>query len=62
LLVKVENNHIEQALKVLKRKLQREGFFRELQKRRSYEKPSERRKRKFAEAVKRSRKLRTPSY
>ncbi len=55
-MVKVENNRVEHALRILKRQLQKEGFFKELQKRRSYEKPSERRKRKFAEAVKRSRK------
>ncbi len=57
MMVKVENNHVEHALRILKRQLQKEGFFKELQKRRSYEKPSERRKRKFAEAVKRSRKI-----
>lgn len=56
MIVKVENNHIEHALRILKRQLQKEGFFKELQKRRSYEKPSERRKRKFAEAVKRTKK------
>ena len=60
MMVKVENNHVEQALRVLKRQLQKEGFFRELQKRRCYEKPSERRKRKFAEAVKRTRKVDLP--
>lgn len=62
MIVKVENNHVDQALKILKRQLQKEGFFKELQKRRSYEKPSERRKRKFAEAVKRSRKLEIPNF
>jgi small subunit ribosomal protein S21 len=41
---------------VLKRKLQREGLFRELKRRRAYEKPSERRARKSSEAVRRARK------
>ena len=53
----VRDNNIDQALKALKRKLQREGFFRELRRRRAYEKPSERRTRKASEAVRRSRKL-----
>lgn len=53
----VRENNIEQALKVLKKRMQREGIFREMRKRRSYEKPSERRNREKAEAVRRSRKL-----
>ena len=53
----VRDNNVDQALKALKRKLQREGFFRELKRRRSYEKPSEMRARKKAEAVRRMRKL-----
>ena len=45
------------VLKVLKKKLQREGVFREMKLRRDYEKPSEKRKREKAEAVRRWRKL-----
>lgn len=56
MLVQVRDNNIDQAMKVLKRKLQREGFFRELKRRRAYEKPSERRNRAKAQAVRRSRK------
>ncbi|HUE46829.1 MAG TPA: 30S ribosomal protein S21, partial [Aestuariivirgaceae bacterium] len=37
----VRDNNVEQALKVLKKKLQREGLFREMKRRRAYEKPSE---------------------
>jgi small subunit ribosomal protein S21 len=52
----VRDNNVDQALKALKRKMQREGTFRELKRRRSYEKPSERRVRERAEAVRRHRK------
>ena len=44
-------------MRVLKKKLQREGVFREMKLRRSYEKPSERRARERAEAVRRYRKV-----
>lgn len=54
--VLVRDNNVDQALRVLKKKLQREGVFREMKARRSYEKPSERRSREKAEAVRRSRK------
>jgi small subunit ribosomal protein S21 len=54
--VHVSDNNVDQALKVLKKKMQREGVFREMKARRSYEKPSERRAREKAEAVRRSRK------
>jgi small subunit ribosomal protein S21 len=54
--VLVRDNNVEQALRVLKKKLQREGVFREMKARRSYEKPSEKRVREKAEAVRRSRK------
>jgi small subunit ribosomal protein S21 len=53
----VRDNNVEQALRALKRKLQREGVFREMRARRSYEKPSERRVREAAEAVRRHAKL-----
>lgn len=54
--VLVRDNNVEQALKVLKRKMQREGLFREMKERRAYEKPSERRIREKAQAVSRHRK------
>ena len=53
----VRDNNIEQALKALKRKLQREGVFREMKRRAEYEKPSEKRARERAEAIRRVRKL-----
>jgi small subunit ribosomal protein S21 len=55
--VLVRDNNVDQALKVLKKKMQREGVFREMKQRRSYEKPSERRVREQAEAIRRARKL-----
>ncbi len=55
--VSVRDNNVDQALKVLKKKMQREGVFREMKLRRAYEKPSERRTREKAEAVRRARKL-----
>lgn len=50
--IKVNGNNVEGALKVLKRKLQNEGLFREIKRRKSYEKPSEKEKRKRREAMK----------
>ena len=55
--VVVRDNNVDQALKVLKKKMQREGIFREMKLRRSYEKPSERKAREKAEAIRRTRKL-----
>ena len=55
--VLVRNNNIDQAIRVLKKRMQREGVFRELKAKRAYEKPSEKRIRKAAEAVRRRRKL-----
>ena len=55
--VLVRDNNVEQALKVLKKKMQREGVFREMKLRSHYEKPSERRVREKAEAIRRARKL-----
>tara|TARA_R110000787_G_scaffold63679_2_gene143273 strand:+ start:30054 stop:30257 length:204 start_codon:yes stop_codon:yes gene_type:complete len=55
--VTVRDNNVDQALKALKKKMQREGIFREMKLRRSYEKPSERRAREKAEAIRRGRKL-----
>lgn len=54
--VLVRDNNVEQALRVLKKKLQREGVFREMKQRRAYEKPSERRVREQGEAVRRAKK------
>jgi small subunit ribosomal protein S21 len=53
----VRDNDINAALRVLKKKMQREGIFREMKLRRAYEKPSERRVRERAEAVRRHRKV-----
>jgi small subunit ribosomal protein S21 len=53
----VRDNDISSALRVLKKKMQREGTFREMKRRRAYEKPSERRVRERAEAVRRYRKM-----
>ena len=50
------NQNLEKAMRVLKRKLIREGVFKELKARRFYEKPSEKRKRKAKESVKKKRK------
>ena len=55
--VLVRDNNVDQALKALKKKMQREGVFREMKLRRHYEKPSERRAREAAEAVRRARKM-----
>jgi small subunit ribosomal protein S21 len=53
----VRDNDVNAALRVLKKKMQREGIFREMKLRRAYEKPSERRAREKAEAVRRQRKV-----
>jgi small subunit ribosomal protein S21 len=55
--VYVRDNNVDQALRALKKKMQREGIFREMKLRRHFEKPSQRRKRKCAEAKRRYRKL-----
>jgi small subunit ribosomal protein S21 len=55
--VLVRDNNVDQALRVLKKKMQREGVFREMKQRRFYEKPSERTTREKAEAIRRARKL-----
>ena len=52
--VTVRDNNVDQALRALKKKMQREGIFREMKLRRSYEKPSEKRAREKAEAVRRA--------
>ena len=53
----VRDNNVDQALKVLKKKMQRDGIFREMRLRKHYEKPSERRAREKSEAIRRARKL-----
>ncbi len=55
--VVVRDNNIDQALRVLKKRMQREGVFREMKSGRFYEKPSERRSREKKEAIRRNRKL-----
>ncbi|MDP6343039.1 MAG: 30S ribosomal protein S21, partial [Alphaproteobacteria bacterium] len=55
--VNVRDNNVDQALRALKKKLQREGVFREMKMRKYFEKPSERRAREKAEAIRRARKL-----
>ncbi|MFI5011091.1 MAG: 30S ribosomal protein S21 [Hyphomicrobiales bacterium] len=54
--VLVRDNNIEQAMRVLKKKMQREGVFREIRRRRAYEKPSEKRVREKTDAIRRARK------
>ena len=55
--VTVKDNNIEQALRVLKRKLQRDGFFKIVKLKNTYEKPSEKKKRIKQENIKRVKKL-----
>ena len=55
--IEVKDNNVDQALRILKRKLQREGFFRILKIKSNYEKPSERKKRERKENIKRSKKI-----
>ncbi|MFK7839939.1 MAG: 30S ribosomal protein S21 [Bdellovibrionales bacterium] len=55
--VNVRDNNVDQALKVLKKKMQREGLFREMKLRRHYEKPSEKKAREQSEATRRARKM-----
>ncbi len=55
--VNVRENNVDQALRALKKKMQREGIFREMKSRRNFEKPSEKKKREKIEAVRRWRKL-----
>jgi small subunit ribosomal protein S21 len=60
--VTVHTNNIDQALRALKKKMQREGIFREMKLRRHYEKPSEAKKRKSAESARRRGKLARKRY
>ena len=54
--IKVIDGNVDKAMKVMKRKLQQEGLFREMKNRRCYEKPSDKRKRKVKESQRRERK------
>ena len=55
--VNVRDNNVDQALRALKKKMQREGIFREMKLRREYEKPSEKKAREKSESIRRHRKL-----
>ena len=55
--IEVKDNNVDQALRVLKRKLQKEGFFKIIKMKSNYEKPSERKKREKLENIKRSKKM-----
>ena len=55
--VSVRDNNVDQSLRILKKKMQREGVFREMKNRRVYEKPSEKKARELAESTRRVRKL-----
>lgn len=54
--VEVRKNDVGQAMRVLKKKLQRDGMFKEMRKRVAFEKPSETKRRKKAEAISRHKK------
>ena len=56
--IEVKDNNVEQALRVLKRKLQRDGFFKIIKLKNTYEKPSEKKKRIKQENIKRAKKIR----
>jgi len=55
--VSVRDNNVDQALRALKKKLQREGVFRAMRLKEHFEKPSVRKAREKKEAVSRQRKL-----
>ena len=55
--IEVKDNNVEQAIRVLKRKLQKEGFFKIMKMKSNYEKPSEKKKRIKTENIKRAKKL-----
>ena len=58
----VRDNNVDHALRTLKKKMQREGMYREMKKRRAYEKPSEKKAREKAESARRWRKLQRKSF
>ena len=55
--IEVKDNNVEQALRILKRKLQKEGFFKIIKLKNTYEKPSEKKKRIKLENIKRAKKI-----
>ena len=55
--IEVKDNNIEQALRILKRKLQKDGFFKIIKLKDTYEKPSEKKKRIKQENIKRTKKI-----
>ncbi len=57
ILVNVKDNNVEQALRSLKKKMQREGLYKEMKLRKHYEKPSLRKAREKEESIRRVRKL-----
>ena len=61
LTVKVKNNDVNKAMRKLKKLMQQEGIFQELRKREYYEKPTTKRKREKAQAVKRWKKKQAES-
>jgi len=56
--IEVKDNNVDQALRILKRKLQRDGFFKIIKLKNTYEKPSEKKKRIKQENIKRAKKIR----
>ena len=54
--VSVRDNNVDQALRALKKKLQREGVYREMKLKQQFEKPSEKNAREKAESNRRTRK------
>lgn len=62
IIVDVQDDNIEKALKVLKKKMQIDGLQREIKNRRFYEKPSEKKRRKMQDAERRRRKVRRKRY
>ena len=55
--IEVKDNNVEQALRVLKRKLQRDGFFKIIKLKNTYEKPSEKKKEFFKKILRELKKL-----
>jgi len=54
--VSVKDNNIDQALRNLKKKMQREGLYKEMKLRKHYEKPCLKRAREKEDNIRRSRK------
>tara|TARA_B100002052_G_C15411024_1_gene388382 strand:+ start:207 stop:404 length:198 start_codon:yes stop_codon:yes gene_type:complete len=60
--VTVRDNNVEQALRSLKKKMQREGLYKEMKLRKHYEKPSLKKAREKEESIRRVRKLKRRNY